>query len=462
MNKISPSNARRLNIAIVGSGIAGMSAAWLLSRAHDVTVFEREDRTGGHSNTVVVKTDDAPIVPVDTGFIVYNEINYPNLTALFAHLGVETDASDMSFAASLGNGAIEYAGTDLNGLFGQRLNLVRPRFWSMLADLVRFYRSAPSVLGTSAADETTLGDYLDAHGYGKAFVEDHLLPMGAAIWSTTAADMRAYPIRAFVRFFQSHGLLSLTNRPQWRTVRDGSRAYVAALTRPYADRIVHDGVTAVRRFDDHVTIETTGGETPSFDHVVIAAHADQAHDMLADRDPLETGLLGSWRYTANRAVLHTDPNLMPENRRVWASWNFIEGRQGDDATGGPLCVTYWMNSLQSLPTARNLFVTLNPVREPEPQYVIKTIDYTHPYFDPAALATQPRLWDLQGHRRTWFCGSYFGYGFHEDALQSGLAVAEQLGGVRRPWRVEAENGRIHVDPLASHRIGMSVRENAAA
>ncbi|MEQ8665785.1 MAG: FAD-dependent oxidoreductase [Rhodospirillales bacterium] len=455
-------NHRPLKIAVVGTGIAGMSAAWLLDKNHDVTVFERNNRVGGHSNTVTVRTDDCPAVPVDTGFIVYNRINYPNLTALFDHLGVDTDASDMSFAASLGGGQVEYAGTDINGLFGQRRNILRPRFWLMLRDLLRFYRSAPSVLGDPDTHEMSLGDYLDSHGYSDAFVTDHLLPMGAAIWSTTAADMRAYPVRAFVRFFVSHGLLNLTDRPAWRTVRGGSRAYVGALTRSFSDRIILDGVSAIRREDAQVSVETASGATMLFDHVVIAAHADEAYDMLADRDPLETGLLGNWRYTRNRAVLHTDPALMPKNPRVWASWNFIEGDGDETSVDRPLCVTYWMNRLQPLPTRRNLFVTLNPVREPEPQYVVKTIDYSHPYFDQAALETQSRLWEMQGRRRTWFCGSYFGYGFHEDALQSGLAVAEQLGGMRRPWRVEAENGRIHVDPLAPHHVGLTPTGKAAA
>jgi predicted NAD/FAD-binding protein len=278
--------------------------------------------------------------------------------------------------------------------------------------------------------------------------------MGAAIWSTTAAEMKAYPAAAFIRFFKSHGLLTLTDRPQWRTVDGGSREYVTRLTAPYRDRIRHGGVRRIHRQPNGVLVEDNQGNLDFFDQVVIAAHADEALAMLADADPQEECLLGTWRYTANRAVLHRDPSLMPKRRRVWSSWNFIGDRRdgsGRDGDGRPLCVTYWMNRLQSLDPRDPLFVTLNPVREPAAGAVIREFDYSHPFYDRAALATQRDLWSLQGRRRTWFCGSYFGYGFHEDALQSGLAVAEQLGGVRRPWTVAGESDRItvHTDRLVA-------------
>lgn len=438
--KLSPQP--RLNIAIVGTGIAGMSSAWLLAQAHDVTLYERDERIGGHSNTVLVPNRHGGNTPVDTGFIVYNDRNYPNLTALFEYLDVPTKDSEMSFAASLDGGAVEYSGSDLNGLLGQRSNLLRPRFWRMMSDLLRFYRQAPAFLSEPGADDISLGEYLERGGYRQAFVEDHLLPMAAAIWSTTVAETRDYPAAAFIRFFESHGLLSIADRPQWRTVDGGSREYVQRLTAIYGDRIRFAGVRAVERQADGIVVHDDKGGEQKFDHVVIAAHADEAHAMLHDPDPLEERLLGRWRYTRNRAVLHRDASLMPRRRRVWSSWNFIG--DGGGAANSELCITYWMNRLQTLDPAEPLFVTLNPVKEPAAGSILGEFEYTHPFYDCAALSAQRELWSLQGRRRTWFCGSYFGYGFHEDALQSGLAVAEQLGGVRRPWRVEAENGRLHI------------------
>ncbi len=432
---------QRLKIAVVGTGIAGMSAAWLLEPNHDITVYEQNNRVGGHSNTVDVPGASGT-TPVDTGFIVYNKRNYPNLTALFRHLSVPTQESEMSFAASLDDGELEYSGTDLNGLIGQRRNIVRPRFWRMVKDLLRFYREAPELLEDPQSGELSLGEYLQRENYSDSFINDHLLPMGAAIWSTTAPEMKDYPAVAFVRFLKSHGLITLRNRPQWRTVKGGSREYVSRLTATLHDKIRYESVRAVRRTGQGVTIEDRLGRSETFDHVVIAAHADEAFQMLDDPDPLEKDLLGCWRYTQNRTILHRDPSLMPKRRRVWSSWNFLGGKAHDQIR--PLCVTYWMNRLQSLSDADPLFVTLNPVVEPAREKIVAEFEYSHPFFDRAALASQQRLWSLQGHRRTWYCGSYFGHGFHEDALQSGLAVAEELGGHARPWIVEEQNGRICV------------------
>lgn len=434
---------QRLNIAVVGTGIAGMSAAWLLNQRHRITVYEKNPRVGGHSNTIEVPTPSKPLA-VDTGFIVYNTLNYPNLEALFRHLDVPTRASTMSFAASLRGGALEYSGSDLNGLLGQRRNLLRPSFWRMLKDTWRFYETAPDFLLDPAGDDLSLGDYLARERYGQDFIRDHLLPMGAAIWSTTPPEMLAYPAKAFIGFFKSHGLLTLRNRPEWRTVEGGSRAYVSRLTAPYADRIRHDGVRSVRRGPAGVMIEDMAGRVERYDHVVIASHADEALGMLSDADQFERDLLGKWRYTRNRAVLHSDARLMPRRRRVWSSWNFIGSP--DPIREGELCVTYWMNELQGLVNAPEMFVTLNPVSEPAADLVHYETQYTHPLFDAPALWSQRRLWSLQGRRNTWFCGSYFGHGFHEDGLQSGLAVAEQLGGLRRPWTVPEQNGRIHLGP----------------
>lgn len=418
------------NIAVIGSGISGLAAAWLLNQNHRVTLFEQEARPGGHTNTVTVDG-----VPVDTGFIVYNQANYPNLTALFDHLGVATQPSDMSFAASLAGGELEYSGTGLGGLFAQKRNLVRPRFWRMLKDVTRFYRQAPALLQSGDAG-LSLGDWLAREGYSEPFVEDHLLPMAAAIWSCPTAAMRAHSAQAFVRFFHNHGLLRLRGRPQWRTVTGGARTYVGRLTEGL-DLRLDAGVTAVRRSAHGVAVTTGDGQIHGFDQVVVATHADQALALLADPDIEERHMLGAFRYQDNEAVLHTDPALMPRHRGVWSSWNYIAG--GHDA----LCVTYWMNRLQGLPVDRDLFVTLNPHVAPDPARVLRRFSYAHPVFDGEALAAQRRLWRIQGRRRTWFCGAYFGAGFHEDGLQAGLWVAERLGGVRRPWTVAEPDGRIH-------------------
>ncbi len=423
---------RTLDIAIVGSGISGLSAAWLLAQRHRVTLFEGDGRIGGHSHTVMVGE-----TPVDTGFIVYNEDTYPNLTALFAHLEVPTQPAEMSFAVSLDDGRLEYAGTDLGGLFAQKSNLVSPRFWSMLRDLERFYRRAPRDL--PMLDDMPLGSYLDRLGCGEAFRQDHLYPMAAAIWSTPVRDIPYYPAAAFIRFCENHGLLKLGRRPQWRTVTGGSRAYVQRLTASFADRIVTGRpVRQIRRGEDGVHLHLDGGEQ-RFDYVVIATHADQALALLADANGPERHMLGAFGYRRNEAVLHADPRVMPKRRRVWSSWNYASrGGAGDP----DLSVTYWMNRLQGLPGDRPLFVTLNPLAEPDPALVHRREIYHHPIFNAAAGRAQQDLWSLQGARNSWFAGTYFGAGFHEDGLQAGLAVAEQLGGVRRPWLVKDESGRI--------------------
>jgi predicted NAD/FAD-binding protein len=424
-------------IAVVGSGIAGLSAAWLLAEAHEVELFEAAPRLGGHSNTL-----DVGGHPVDTGFIVYNTATYPNLTALFDHVGVATRATDMGFAVSLDGGRLEYAGGDLGGLFAQKRNLVSPRFWGMLRDLVRFYRRAPGDL--AGLGDTPLGAYLDQLGVGAAFRDDHLYPMAAAIWSTPVSQIGDYPAAAFVRFCENHGLLKLTNRPVWRTVEGGSRAYVARL----AERLgtgIHTAtpIRQIRRHAAGVELDTDSGAR-AFDQVVIATHADTALALLEAPSEAECNILGAFSYRPNRAVLHSDPALMPRRRRVWSAWNYASLAGSDDPD---LSVTYWMNCLQGwLPGDQPLFVTLNPLAEPDPALVHAAIDYAHPVFDSAAGRAQGQLWSLQGQRRSWFCGAHFGAGFHEDGLQAGLAVAEQLGGVRRPWNVAGESARIQLGP----------------
>ncbi len=432
-------------IAVIGSGVSGLSCAWLLSKSNDVILYEASSRIGGHANTVNIDVDRRCIA-VDTGFIVYNETNYPNLVALFDHLQVPTIASDMSFAASMDDGGFEYSGTGLKGLFGQKRNALRPRFWTMLRDVLKFYREAPALLDQPGMQNVTLGEYLCQAGYSPAFINDHLMPMGAAIWSTTATEMHDYPLQAFLRFFVNHGLLLLSGRPQWRTVEGGSREYVTRLASDFGGSIrLSAPVSSIRRAANGVTVSDTSGHSDLFDDVVIAAHADEALAMLTDADRKEQDLLGAFGYTRNKAVLHSDPALMPKHRNVWSSWNYMSG--GRDIGNQQLCVTYWMNKLQKLDTTQPLFLTLNPHREPLPHLVHGTYDYTHPRFDTRALKAQNELWQLQGRNRTWFCGAYFGSGFHEDGLQSGLAVAEALGGNRRPWSVENESGRIRIQDL---------------
>ena len=432
------------DIAVIGSGIAGLSAAWLLAKAHRVTLFEAEARLGGHSHTVEVARPGGPVA-VDTGFIVYNEAAYPNLTALFAHLDVPTKISQMSFSVSLDGGALEYAGTDLRGLFAQRSNLVNARFWSMLRELLRFYREAPRDAPTIGL--LPLDDYLDRRGYGRAFREDHLYPMAAAIWSAPAATIGRYPTQAFVRFCSNHGLLTLSQRPLWRTIEGGSREYVRRMARAIGAGVrLGSGATAVLRDGEGVQVATDDGQAPQrFDEVVIATHADQALRLLPDAGVDESRLLGAFAYSRNRAVLHSDPRLMPKRAAVWSSWNYLADRRRSDA----LCVSYWMNRLQGIDAAIPLFLTLNPMQEPRPEHLIRVEHYQHPIFDAAAIRAQDELWSLQGQRRTWFCGAYFGSGFHEDGLQAGLAVAEAIGGVRRPWTVANESGRIRLHaPMA--------------
>jgi uncharacterized protein len=436
---------KRLQIAVAGSGIAGLSCAWLLSQSHDVTLFERDARFGGHANTVDA-TEANGAVPIDTGFIVYNTACYPNLIALFDHLGVATAATKMGFAVSMRGGDYEYCGTGLHGLFGQPSNLLNPAHLAMTRDILRFFRDAQDLIAASADETLSLGDWLDQRGYSRAFRDLHILPMAAAIWSAPADEAFKYPIAAFARFFANHGLLQVRNRPQWRTVVGGSRSYVQQLRGAFNGRVVAgNGVAAIVRNATGVDVRLDDGRHERFDHIVLAGHADDARRTLSDASADETRLLAPFRYQSNHAVLHTDPALMPRRKRLWSSWNYVGGASPRDIT-----VTYWMNALQPLATNTDYFVTLNPSAPIARERIVAAFDYAHPIFDAAAIAAQRELWTLQGQRRTWFAGSYFGSGFHEDALQSGLWVAEMLGGKKRPWSVANESDRLNVGSAAAN------------
>ena len=422
-----------MKIAVVGGGISGLGAAWCLAGQHEVTLFEAGDRLGGHANTVAIDLDGRP-VPVDTGFIVYNEHNYPHLTRLFAALGVATVESDMSFSVSLDGGAFEYAG-DALGVFAQPGNLLRPDFWRLFRDLLRFYREAPGFARRTNLDRLSLGELLAEGGYSDLFARRHILPMAAAIWSSSLDDILAYPARSFVQFFENHGLFSLGERPRWRSVLGGSRRYVDAMAAAFGDRVhLATPIVEAWRTPAGVILRDGRGQEHRVDHLVLATHADQALKILgAGATAEERQVLGAFRYRENRAVLHRDARLMPRRRRVWASWNYL-GEEGAD-TSGAISLSYWMNRLQRLDTPRDVFVTLNPTRAPAADLTHGAFAYRHPQFDRVALQAQDRLPEIQGRDRLWFCGSYCGYGFHEDGLQAGFAVAAALG-APAPWAGE--------------------------
>ena len=416
-------------IAVIGGGIAGLSATWLLQRRHEVRLFEAETVLGGHAHTVEIP-DPQGAVNIDTGFVVYNERNYPLLTRLFAELKVPTQSTDMSFSYSLQPRGIEYAGTDLNTLFAQRSNLLRPRFLKMVSDILRFNRIGKRLLAGQKVGEETLGEFLIAHRLGRGFTEDYLLPMAAAIWSCPTATMRGFPVRSFLEFFRNHGLLDIEGRPEWRTVVGGSRAYVDRLAqRLHPGTLRHTAVREVRQTGSGWQVTTAGG-TDLFDSVVFACHADDARAMLATPTPEQAALLGACRFQANRALLHTDKCLMPESRRVWASWNYLTRRQGVDERS--VSVSYYMNSLHRLERRRDYIISLNPWREPDPATVLGEYHWRHPVLDTAAAQAQARLGDIQGLNGVYIAGAWTGFGFHEDGIRSAVDVARRLG-VSPPW-----------------------------
>jgi predicted NAD/FAD-binding protein len=414
-----------MKIAIVGAGVSGLVAAHLLHREHEIAVFDAAPYAGGHTNTVRVDTEDATH-HVDTGFIVFNDRNYPKFAHLLAELGVAHQASSMSFGVSDGLD-FEYNGASPNGLFANRAHLVKPWFHRMLADLLRFNRDALALL-RAGGEGPALGHWLEERRYSRAFVERLIVPQASAVWSADPRSMWTFPARFLIEFFDNHGVLGFRDRPQWRTVRGGSRTYVEALIRPFRERLrLSTPVRAIHRYDDHVTVTPRGGEPERFDEVIVAAHSDQALRMLADAGDREHEILRAIPYQPNEAVLHTDARLLPRRRRAWASWNYHLLEHPVGAT----TVTYHMNRLQSLTADREFCVTLNRTEAIDPSKILRTISYAHPVFTTAGARAQARHAEISGpHTRTHFCGAYWGWGFHEDGVASALRVAERFG-VRR-------------------------------
>jgi predicted NAD/FAD-binding protein len=423
-----------LKIAVVGTGIAGNVAAHRLHRAgHALIVYEADERVGGHTHTHLIELD-GEVQQVDTGFIVFNDRTYPNFLALLDELGVESQPSSMSFSVRADASGLEYNGTSLNGLFAQRSNLLRPGFIGMLAEILRFHREAPALLGDDA-DETTLGAYLEAHRFGGRFVDDYLVPMGAAIWSTEPARMFDFPARFFVRFLHNHGMLTVDDRPLWRVIRGGSARYVERLVAPFRDRIrLGSPVERIQRRSDAVFVKVRGREPERFDHVFLACHADQALRMLADPSREEREILGALPYQRNEALLHTDTTLLPRRRRARAAWNYhrLPGPRAGVA------LTYDMNVLQRLRSRHTFCVTLNASEHVNPSRVLRRMEYAHPLFTPAGAAAQLRHHEISGVRRTHYCGAYWRYGFHEDGVVSALQALARFDEACRRETIDAQ------------------------
>ncbi len=425
MNVKSLHQQTNLNVAVVGSGVAGLTTAHLLAQKHRVTLYEKNDYLGGHTNTVTLTRGPDAGTSIDTGFIVYNDRNYPTFIRLLQSLGIQGQASDMSFSFSSREHDFEYSSYVPAGLFAQKKNLFNSVFYSMIFDILRFNRQAVRDLLEHKLDGLTLGAYLDKLTLGEPFMNFYLIPMGAAIWSTPSREIFFFPAKSFLQFFYNHGLLALKGRPAWLTIPGGAHTYVREIrSRFRGEVLINASIRSIRRTPEEVLIEANE-ERRSYDYVILAAHADESLRLLTDPAADEKKLLGAWEYIPNIATLHTDKSVMPKNPRAWASWNStLEMPLYPEA---PVSLTYHMNRLQSLNTVNPYFVTLNRHQAIPAEHVHKVIHYTHPKYTPQSLATQSALTGLNGINRTFFCGSYFGYGFHEDAVKSAAAVAEMFG-----------------------------------
>jgi predicted NAD/FAD-binding protein len=422
-----------MRVAVIGSGIAGLASAWLLRKHHEVSLFEADTRFGGHTHTVDIEHEGRSF-PVDTGFLVCNDWTYPHLRSLFTELQVELVPSQMTLSVRLANPDLEWSGTDLNGLFAQRRNLLQPAFYGMLRDIVRFNRDAKAWLRSTDAD-LSLGDFLGRGGYGQWLQEAYLLPMAAAIWSCPVAQMRAYPARSFLRFYENHGLLNIFHRPQWLTVKGGGREYVHRILAQLEDVRAGQRVLRLEPRGTGVRVHSAVG-TEDFDAVVSAVHSDQLLPLLGEHWPSHHAALAAIRYQPNRAVLHRDASFLPQRRAAWSAWNFH--REGGIGAGQPVAVSYLINKLQPLPFRDPVIVTLNPEREPDPALVWREIAYAHPVFDGPAVAAQTTLRSLQGAQGLYLAGAWLGYGFHEDGMRSAVEVARAFG-VRIPWAHKVPN-----------------------
>ena len=413
-----------MKIAIIGTGIAGNVAAYKLAKQHDITVFEADNRIGGHTHTVDV-VGAGQQWAVDTGFIVFNDVTYPNFIALLDELGVESQCSEMSFSVRSERRPLEYNGASLNALFAQRSNLLKPSFYRMLLDILRFNREATALLD-EPENMITLGDFLSDNGYSEPFIEHYIVPMGAAIWSSMPGGMRSVPAAFFVRFFHNHGLLSVKDRPTWRVIKGGSRNYLEKLVAGHRDRIrLNCAVEWIRRHPEYIEIKAKGSGVERFDRVFLACHSNQALALLSDPTPQEQEVLGAIGYQENEAVLHTDESLMPRRRRAWAAWNY-HIPQGPADPDGKVTLTYNMNILQGLNAPQQFCVTLNHTHAIDPEKILRTIQYAHPVFTQEAVAAQQRHREINGARRTYYCGAYWRYGFHEDGVVSALTAVEHF------------------------------------